>query len=133
MTMFWLGNTFDLKLISTGEDGIEEMIEDLNANKILYAFIKGNLNSTWLNYYLRSNCICVYLTFMIFNELYHLFYFNKKSNWPENKLAQIRVSTMARRKCFSNEKRKSGHTRQVKSMSIKHWRFTPLDQPHRVG
>ena len=36
-----IGNTFDLKLISTGEDGIEEMIEDLNANKILYAFIKG--------------------------------------------------------------------------------------------
>jgi len=34
------GNTFDLKLISTGEDGIEEMIEELNANKILYAFIK---------------------------------------------------------------------------------------------
>ena len=37
-----IGNTFDLKLVSTGEDGIEEMIEDLNANKILYAFIKGN-------------------------------------------------------------------------------------------
>jgi len=34
------GNTFDLKLISTGEDGIEEMVDDLNANKILYAFIK---------------------------------------------------------------------------------------------
>ena len=39
--MIFLGNTFDLKLVSTGEDGIEEMIEDLNANKILYAFIKG--------------------------------------------------------------------------------------------
>ena len=39
--MIILGNTFDLKLVSTGEDGIEEMIEDLNANKILYAFIKG--------------------------------------------------------------------------------------------
>jgi hypothetical protein len=35
------GNTFDLKLIGAGEDGIEEMIDDLNANKILYAFIKG--------------------------------------------------------------------------------------------
>ena len=45
-----LGNTFDLKLISTGEDGIEEMIEDLNANKILYAFIKGNFNSILLSY-----------------------------------------------------------------------------------
>ena len=40
--MIILGNTFDLKLVSTGEDGIEEMIEDLNANKILYAFIKGS-------------------------------------------------------------------------------------------
>ena len=42
------GNTFDLKLISTGEDGIEEMIEDLNANKILYAFIKGKLASLFV-------------------------------------------------------------------------------------
>ena len=42
------GNTFDLKLISTGEDGIEEMIEDLNANKILYAFIKGKSTFFWL-------------------------------------------------------------------------------------
>ena len=41
LSMMILGNTFDLKLVSTGEDGIEEMIEDLNANKILYAFIKG--------------------------------------------------------------------------------------------
>ena len=41
LLMIFLGNTFDLKLVSTGEDGIEEMIEDLNANKILYAFIKG--------------------------------------------------------------------------------------------
>ena len=42
LSMMILGNTFDLKLVSTGEDGIEEMIEDLNANKILYAFIKGS-------------------------------------------------------------------------------------------
>ena len=42
LLMIFLGNTFDLKLVSTGEDGIEEMIEDLNANKILYAFIKGS-------------------------------------------------------------------------------------------
>ena len=34
------GNTFDLKLVSKGEDGINEMKEDLNANKIMYAFIK---------------------------------------------------------------------------------------------
>ena len=42
LSMMILGNTFDLKLVSSGEDGIEEMIEDLNANKILYAFIKGS-------------------------------------------------------------------------------------------
>ena len=42
------GNTFDLKLISTGEDGIEEMIEELNANKILYAFIKGKICQIWM-------------------------------------------------------------------------------------
>ena len=34
------GSTFDLKLVSKGEDGINEMKEDLNANKIMYAFIK---------------------------------------------------------------------------------------------
>ena len=32
------GTSFDLKLISKGEDGVEEMMEDLNANKIMYAF-----------------------------------------------------------------------------------------------
>ena len=42
---FHPGNTFDLKLIGTGEDGMEEMVEDLNANKILYAFIKGRSNN----------------------------------------------------------------------------------------
>jgi len=34
------GNTFDLKLVSKGEDGVDEMKEDLNANKIMYAFIR---------------------------------------------------------------------------------------------
>ena len=28
LSMMILGNTFDLKLVSSGEDGIEEMIED---------------------------------------------------------------------------------------------------------
>ena len=47
------GNTFDLKLIGAGEDGIEEMIDDLNANKILYAFIKG---TKLLFFYLVGSC-----------------------------------------------------------------------------
>jgi len=34
------GQTNVLKLISKGEDGIEELTEDLNPSKILYAFIK---------------------------------------------------------------------------------------------
>lgn len=38
------GNTFDLKLISKGQEGIEELVEDLNANKIMYAFCQVRLN-----------------------------------------------------------------------------------------
>ncbi len=34
------GNTNDLMLVSKGEDGVEEMKEDLNANKIMYAFLR---------------------------------------------------------------------------------------------
>lgn len=34
------GTTFDLKLLSQGEDGIEELKEDLSASKIMYGFIK---------------------------------------------------------------------------------------------
>merc|ERR1711963_143432 len=34
------GNTFDLKLISKGEDGIDELKEDLNASKIMYGFVR---------------------------------------------------------------------------------------------
>ena len=34
------GNTFDLKLIGSGEDGVEELSEDLNANKIMYGFLQ---------------------------------------------------------------------------------------------
>ena len=52
------GNTFDLKLISTGEDGIEEMIEDLNANKILYAFIKGKLASLFVVAHKFQKTLC---------------------------------------------------------------------------
>ena len=34
------GKTFDLKVVETGEDGIEEMVNDLNASKILYGFMR---------------------------------------------------------------------------------------------
>lgn len=36
------GQTNDLKLVSKGPGGIEEMIEDLNSGKIMYAFVKVN-------------------------------------------------------------------------------------------
>jgi len=34
------GTSFDLKLISTGEDGVDEMKDELNASKIMYGFIR---------------------------------------------------------------------------------------------
>ena len=34
------GKSFDLKVVSTGEDGIEELVEDLNPSKIMYGFIQ---------------------------------------------------------------------------------------------
>ncbi|GJQ68133.1 hypothetical protein Trydic_g16803 [Trypoxylus dichotomus] len=34
------GQSNDLKVVSSGSDGIEEMIEDLNSGKIMYAFVK---------------------------------------------------------------------------------------------
>ena len=34
------GRSFDLKVVATGEDGIEELVDDLNASKILYGFIQ---------------------------------------------------------------------------------------------
>jgi hypothetical protein len=34
------GNSFDLKLISTGTDGLDELKEELNANKIMYGFVR---------------------------------------------------------------------------------------------
>ena len=64
LVMIFLGNTFDLKLVSTGEDGIEEMIEDLNANKILYAFIKGS--KVLFIHFVSKNLVDFYL-FLIRN------------------------------------------------------------------
>lgn len=36
------GQTNDLKVVGKGSEGIEEMIEDLNSGKIMYAFVKIN-------------------------------------------------------------------------------------------
>ncbi|KAK4877053.1 hypothetical protein RN001_009559 [Aquatica leii] len=36
------GQTNDLKVVSTGSNGIEELTEDLNSGKIMYAFVKIN-------------------------------------------------------------------------------------------
>ena len=36
------GTSFTLKLLSTGSDGLDELKDDLNANKIMYAFIRVN-------------------------------------------------------------------------------------------
>ena len=49
------GNTFDLKLVGSGEDGIEELAEDLNANKIMYAFLQVDDPKTSLPKYVLLN------------------------------------------------------------------------------
>lgn len=42
------GQTNDLKVVSTGSGGIEELTEDLNSGKIMYAFVKVNDTKTSL-------------------------------------------------------------------------------------
>ena len=49
------GQTNDLKVISTGNQGIEEMIEDLNSGKIMYAFVKVEDSKTSLSKYVLIN------------------------------------------------------------------------------
>ena len=34
------GKSFDLKLVGKGEDGVDELKEDLNSSKIMYAFLR---------------------------------------------------------------------------------------------
>ena len=34
------GNSFTLKLLATGSDGLDELKDELNANKIMYAFVR---------------------------------------------------------------------------------------------
>lgn len=49
------GQSYDLKVISTGKDGMEEMIEDLNSGKIMYAFVKIIDPLTSLNKFVLIN------------------------------------------------------------------------------
>ncbi|XP_044735243.1 drebrin-like protein B [Chrysoperla carnea] len=49
------GQTNDLKVVSTGSGGIEEMIEDLNSGKIMYAFLKVDDPKTTLPKYVLVN------------------------------------------------------------------------------
>ncbi len=37
---FWWCSRYVLSLVGKGDGGIDEMMEDLNSNKIMYAFIK---------------------------------------------------------------------------------------------
>jgi len=49
------GQTNELKLVSSGEGGLEELLEDLNTGKIMYAFIRTVDPKTSLNKYLLIN------------------------------------------------------------------------------
>lgn len=49
------GQSNDLKVVSTGNGGIEEMTEDLNSGKIMYAFIKIDDPKTSLYKYVLLN------------------------------------------------------------------------------
>lgn len=44
-----------LKVVSTGEDGLTELTEELNSGKILYAFVKITNEKTDLTKYLLVN------------------------------------------------------------------------------
>lgn len=49
------GQTNDLKVVSKGSNGIEELIEDLNSGKIMYAFVKINDPKTSLPKFVLIN------------------------------------------------------------------------------
>lgn len=49
------GNSNDLKVVGSGAGGIEEMTEDLNSGKIMYAFLKVNDPKTSLAKYVLVN------------------------------------------------------------------------------
>ncbi|KAL1518024.1 hypothetical protein ABEB36_001710 [Hypothenemus hampei] len=49
------GQTNTLKVVSTGSDGVDELKEDLNSGKIMYAFVKLNDPATSLDKYVLIN------------------------------------------------------------------------------
>lgn len=49
------GQTNDLKLVGKGDGGVDELIEDLNSGKIMYAFLRIEDPKTGLNKYLLVN------------------------------------------------------------------------------
>lgn len=54
--------TNNLKLVSSGEGGVEELCEDLNSGKIMYAFVRIEDPKTGLKKFLLINwqVICMY-------------------------------------------------------------------------
>jgi len=49
------GQTNELKVVGTGDGGVEELNEDLNSGKIMYAFVRIEDPKTGLNKYLLIN------------------------------------------------------------------------------
>ncbi|KAH8322257.1 drebrin-like protein [Drosophila kikkawai] len=49
------GQTNELKVVGTGDGGVEELTEDLNSGKIMYAFVRIEDPKTGLNKYLLIN------------------------------------------------------------------------------
>ena len=52
------GHTNILKVVSSGDGGITEMSEDLNSNKIMYAFCRLLDPKTSLPKYVLINWVC---------------------------------------------------------------------------
>lgn len=49
------GQTNDLKVVSSGSDGIEEMVDELSSGKVMYAFLKLRDTKTSLDKYVLIN------------------------------------------------------------------------------
>jgi len=79
------GQTNELKVVATGDGGVDELNEDLNSGKIMYAFVRIEDPKTGLNKYLLinwqvsptaplSNRATHNLTVLPFRARAHLFY-----------------------------------------------------------
>ena len=49
------GASFDLKLVAQGEDGLVEMMDDLNATRVMYAFVRVTDPKTALDKFVLIN------------------------------------------------------------------------------